>query len=208
MSAVKQIKAVARDRVGKGAARAVRRNGQVPAVIYGGGQPATAIAVDYILAKKLIYAGHFLTTIFEIDIDGKVTRVIPRDYQLDVVKDLPVHIDFLRVAKGDTLTVDIPVHFTNQEASPGLKQGGTLNIVRHAVEMSVPADAIPDSIDVDLTGTNIGDSIHISSVKLPKGATPTIQDRDFTIATLVAPASLVSEEAAAEETAGTAEPKA
>ncbi len=207
MSAVKQIKAVARDRVGKGAARAVRRNGQVPAVIYGGGQPATAIAVDYILAKKLIYAGHFLTTIFEIDIDGKVSRVIPRDYQLDVVKDLPVHIDFLRVTKGATLTVDIPVHFMNQDASPGLKQGGTLNIVRHAIEMSVPADAIPDSIDVDLTGTNIGDSIHISAVKLPKNATPTIQDRDFTIATLVAPASLVSEEAAADEAAGT-EPKA
>lgn len=206
MSAVKQIKAVARDRVGKGAARAVRRNGQVPAVIYGGGKPATAIAVDYILAKKLIYAGHFLTTIFEIDIDGKMTRVIPRDYQLDVVKDLPVHIDFLRVTKGATLTVDIPMHFINQEASPGLKQGGTLNIVRHAVEMSVPADAIPDSIDVDLTGTNIGDSIHISSVKLPKDVTPTIQDRDFTVATIVAPAALISEEAAAEEAAET-EPK-
>lgn len=205
MSAVKQIKAVARDRVGKGAARAVRRNGQVPAVIYGGGQPATAIAVDYNLAKKLIYAGHFLTTIFEVEIDGKVTRVIPRDYQLDVVKDLPVHIDFLRVTKGATLTVEIPMHFVNQEASPGLKQGGTLNIVRHAVEMSVPADSIPDSIDVDLTGTNIGDSIHISAVKLPKDVTPTIQDRDFTIATIVAPASLVSEEAAAEEAA---EPKA
>ena len=206
MSAVKQIKAVARDRVGKGAARAVRRNGQVPAVIYGGGKPATAIAVDYILAKKLIYAGHFLTTIFEIDIDGKMTRVIPRDYQLDVVKDLPVHIDFLRVTKGATLTVDIPMHFINQEASPGLKQGGTLNIVRHAVEMSVPADAIPDSIDVDLTGTNIGDSIHISSVKLPKDVTPTIQDRDFTVATIVAPAALISEEAAAGEAAET-EPK-
>lgn len=197
MSAVKQIKAVARDRVGKGAARAARRNGQVPAVIYGGGEAATPIALDYNQTKQLIYAGHFLTTIFEIEVNGAVTRAIPRDYQLDPVRDTPVHVDFLRVTKGATLNVEVPVHFLNQEASPGLKRGGTLNIVRHEVEVIAPADAIPDSIDVDLTGLDIGASVHISAVKLPAGVTPVIQDRDFTLATIVAPSALQSEEAAA-----------
>lgn len=197
MSAVKQIKAVARDRVGKGAARAARRNGQVPAVIYGGGEAATPIALDYNQTKQLIYAGHFLTTIFEIEVNGAVTRAIPRDYQLDPVRDTPVHVDFLRVTKGATLNVEVPVHFLNQEASPGLKRGGTLNIVRHEVEVVAPADAIPDSIDVDLTGLDIGASVHISAVKLPAGVTPVIQDRDFTLATIVAPSALQSEEAAA-----------
>jgi large subunit ribosomal protein L25 len=190
MSAVKQIQAVARDRVGKGAARAVRRQGQVPAVIYGGGAPAEPIALDFNQMKQAIFAGHFLTTIFEIDVDGKKTRALPRDYQLDPVKDFPVHVDFLRLAEGQTLTVEVPVHFINQEASPGLKRGGTLNVVRHTVELLVPADGIPDSIDVDLTGFDIGSSIHISVVKLPEGTRPTITDRDFTIATLVAPSGL------------------
>lgn len=190
MSAVKQIKAVARDRVGKGAARAVRRNGQVPAVIYGAGQPATSISLDFAETKKLIFAGHFLTTIFEIDVDGVKTRAIPRDYQLDPVRDQPLHVDFMRIVKGGTVQVEVPVHFLNQETSPGLKRGGTLNIVRHTVELIVDADAIPDSIEVDLAKSEIGDSLHISVVKLPDGARPVINDRDFTLATVVAPAGL------------------
>jgi large subunit ribosomal protein L25 len=195
MSAVKQIRAVARDRVGKGAARAVRRQGQIPAVIYGAGQPPQPIALDYNQGKQLIYAGHFLTTIFEIEVDGQTTRAIPRDYQLDPVKDFPVHIDFLRVAEGQTITVEVPVHFVNAEGSPGLKRGGTLNVVRHAVELEVPADAIPDAIDADLTGLDIGDSLHISAIKLPEGAKPTI-DRDFTVATIAVPAGFKDEAAA------------
>ncbi len=195
MSAVKQIQAVARDRVGKGAARAVRRQGQIPAVIYGAGQPPQAIAIDYNQGRQLIYAGHFLTTIFEIEVEGQTTRAIPRDYQLDPVKDFPVHIDFLRIAEGQTITVEVPVHFVNQDASPGLKRGGTLNVVRHAVELEVQADAIPEAIDADLTGLDIGDSLHISAIKLPEGAKPTIE-RDFTVATIAVPAGFKDEAAA------------
>lgn len=187
MTAVKQINASARDRVGKGAARAVRRQGLVPAVIYGGGQPPVSIALDFNQTKQLIFAGHFLTTIFEVEVGSQTHRVIPRDYQLDPVKDTPLHVDFLRVNRNATVEVEVPVHFINHEASPGLKAGGTLNIVRHAVELSVAADAIPEALTVDLTGREIGDSIHISAIALPAGAEPTITDRDFTIATIVPP---------------------
>ena len=196
MSDVKELTAVARDRVGKGAARAVRRQGQVPAVVYGGGEPAEPIAVDFNRAKQLIFAGHFLTTVFDIDVDGRRIRAIPRDYQLDPVKDFPVHVDFLRLAEGQSIRVDVPVHFVNQEASPGLKRGGTLNVVRHTVELEVPADAIPDSIDADLSGLDINESLHISAIKLPEGARPTITDRDFTVVTIAAPSGLKDEAAA------------
>ena len=192
MSAVKELKAVVRDRVGKGAARAVRRSGQVPAVIYGGGEPPHAIALNGNETQRLIYAGHFLTTVFEVDVDGAKTRVIPRDYQLDPVRDIPMHVDFLRVAAGQTLTVEVPVHFVGHETSPGLKRGGTLNVVRHAIELIVPTDAIPDAIEADLSTLDIGDSLHVSAVKLPEGVRAAI-DRDFTIATIATPATLGSE---------------
>ncbi|MFC7396992.1 50S ribosomal protein L25/general stress protein Ctc [Chelatococcus sp. GCM10030263] len=200
MTDTKQIKAVARERVGKGAARAVRRQGQVPAVIYGAGQPATPVALDFNETKRLIFAGHFLTSIFEIDLDGEKTRVIPRDYQLDPVKDTPVHVDFLRVTKDATISVEVPVHFINQAASPGIKAGGTINIVHHAIELIVPADAIPEAIEVDVTGLEIGASIHLTDVKLPAGARAATNERDFTVATIVAPAKLDTE--AAVEAAG------
>lgn len=196
MSAVKELKAVARDRVGKGAARAVRRQGQVPAVIYGGGAPAEPIALDYNQTKQAIFAGHFLTTVFEIEVDGRKTRAIPRDYQLDPVKDFPLHVDFFRLAAGQSIRVEVPVHFVNHEASPGLKRGGALNVVRHAVELEVPADAIPDAIEADLAGLDINDSVRISAVKLPEGVRPTITDRDFTIATVGAPSGLGDDAAA------------
>lgn len=202
MTSVKQIKAVARERVGKGAARAVRRQGQVPAVIYGSGQPAVAIALDYNETKRLIFAGHFLTTLFEIDLGGDKTRVIPRDYQLDPVKDTPVHVDFLRIAKDATISVEVPVHFVNQEASPGLKVGGVLNVVHHTIELIVPADAIPDAVEIDVTGLDIGASIHLEDVKLPAGAKAATHEKDFTVATIAAPAKLeAAEDAAAEPTA-------
>ena len=204
MASVKQLQAVARDRAGKGAARAVRRQGRVPAVIYGAGEAARPIALDANQAKQLIFAGHFLTTVFEIEVDGTKTRAIPRDYQLDPVKDFPIHVDFLRLAEGQKIRVEVPVHFINQEASPGLKRGGTLNIVRHTIELLVPADAIPEFIEADLTGFNIGDSLHISAIKLPEGARPTIAERDFTVATIVAPSGLKEEAAAAADAAATA----
>src|SRR3954449_11791790 len=199
MAAAKQLQAVARDRAGKGAARAVRRQGRVPAVIYGAGAPPETIALDFNQAKQLIFAGHFLTTVFEIEVDGEKTRAIPRDYQLDPVKDLPVHVDFLRLAEGQKIRVEVPVRFINQEASPGLKRGGTLNVVRHTVELLVLADAIPDSLDADLAGLDINDSLHISAIKLPEGARPTITDRDFTVATVAVPAGFKDEAAAAAE---------
>ena len=192
MSAVKELKAVARDRVGKGAARAVRLTGQVPAVIYGGGEPPRTIALNANDTQRLVYAGHFLTTVFEVDLDGSKTRVIPRDYQLDPVKDTLVHVDFLRLAAGQTLTIEIPVHFVGHETSPGLKRGGTLNVVRHAVELVVPSDAIPESIEADLSTLDMGDSLHISAMKLPDGVRTGI-DRDFTVATIAAPAALGAE---------------
>ena len=206
MSAAKQIQAVARDRVGKGAARAVRRQGQVPAVIYGGGEAATPIALDFNQTKQMIFAGHFLTTIFEIDVDGKKTRAIPRDYQLDPVKDFPVHVDFLRLAEGQSIKVTVPVHVVGQDASPGVKRGGTVQIVEHDIELLVPSDAIPDAVDVSIANLDIGGTVHLSDVALPQGAKAVAQD-DMTLVTVVAPTG-VKEDAAAAAPAetGPAEP--
>ena len=170
MSATKTLEAVARDRVGKGAARAVRRQGQIPAVVYGGDQPPVSIAVDLIRARTLIYAGGFKTTVFEITTGGKKVRAIPRDFQLDPVTGVPLHIDFLRVVSGQTVVVEVPVHFVNEDAAPGIKQkGGTLNITHHTLAIDVAPDQIPDAIEVDLTGREIGDVIHASDLKLPAG---------------------------------------
>lgn len=196
MAETKVLKAQARNGVGKGAARETRRQGLVPAVIYGDKKPPVAVAVAYKDAHKAIYAGGFKSHILDLDVDGTIHKVIPRDYQLDVVKDQPIHIDFLRVSGNATLHVEVHVNFINEEKSPGLKRGGTLNVVRHTVEVIAPANAIPEEITVDLSGTEIGDSIHISAVTLPKGVKPGITDRDFTIATVVAPSGLKSEEAA------------
>ena len=186
MAAIKELKAAARTKVGKGAARAERRAGRVPAVIYGDGKPPVGITLDYTDVTRTIYAGHFLTTLFSVDVDGEKHRVIPRDYQLDPIKDLPLHVDFLRVAIGATLTVDVPVHFLNGETAPGIKAGGTLNVVAHTVSVNAPADAIPDAINVDLTGREIGDSIHLSDLTLPKGVTSAMTGDD-TLVTIVPP---------------------
>ena len=191
-----ELKAEAREQVGKGSAREVRRNGKVPAVIYGDKQPPLAIALSYKDVYYKIHGGGFMTTIATIDIDGKKIQVLPKDYQLDPVRDFPMHVDFLRVGKNTLVNVNVPVRFLNEELSPGIKRGGVLNVVRHEVEFNCPANAIPDFIEVDLTGTEIGDSIHISAVKLSKDMKPVIADRDFTIATVAAPAGLKSEESA------------
>jgi large subunit ribosomal protein L25 len=199
-----ELKAEARERVGKGSARDVRRNGKVPAVIYGGKQPPIAIALPYKDVYMKIHGGGFLTTVATIDVNGEKIQVLPKDFQLDPVRDFPMHVDFLRIDRDSVVTVEVPVHFANEEMSPGIKRGGVLNIVRHEVEFVCPANAIPEFITVDLTGVDLGDSIHISSVKLPDGVKPTIADRDFTIATIAAPAGLRSEGADGEATEGDA----
>ncbi len=196
MAQTYELVATVRDRVGKGAARALRREHKIPAVIYGDGKAALPIALPNKEVSLKLLGGGFLTTVATIDVGGEKIRVLPRDYQVDPVRDQLIHVDFLRIVAGDTIAVEVPVHFLNEAASPGLKRGGALNIVRHEVELECPADAIPASIEVDLSGLDIGDSVHISAVKLPEGVSPTIRDRDFTIATIAAPAGGDEEEAA------------
>jgi large subunit ribosomal protein L25 len=193
MAQTYELTASARDRVGKGSARALRREGLIPAVIYGDKQSPLSIALNANEVSKKLHAGGFLTHVATIDVGGEKIRVLPRDYQLDPVKDFLIHVDFLRVSADTRVTVDVPVHFLNQETCPGLKRGGVLNIVRHEVELAVLPDAIPEFIEVDLKDADIGDSIHISAIKLPEGAVPTIRDRDFTIATIAGSAAAQSE---------------
>jgi large subunit ribosomal protein L25 len=188
-----ELKAEARERVGKGSARELRRNGLIPAVIYGDKQAPISIALSTNEVTKRIHAGGFMTTIATIEVDGKKYKVLPKDYQLDPVRDFTMHVDFLRVSGNTQVTVEIPVHFINEEKSQGLKAGGVLNIVRHEIEVQCPADAIPEFFNVDLNGKKIGDSIHISDLTMPKGVAPVITDRDFTIATIIAPAGGVDE---------------
>ena len=191
MAANKTLAATTRTGTGKGAARSVRRENRVPAVIYGGGEAAQPISLDYKTINQLIYAGHFLTTIFDIDLgDGKVERVLPRDYQLDVVRDTPLHVDFLRLKAGSTLRINVPVHVVGTEVSPGVKIGGTLNVVLHTIELRVPADNIPEAITADVSAMGVNESLHISAIKLPEGCKPIIQDRDFTVVTIAPPAKV------------------
>jgi large subunit ribosomal protein L25 len=197
MAAKAVLKAIARPGAGKGAARAARRAGNVPGVIYGDKKPPVSIAVEATELTKRIYAGHFLTTLIDVDLDGATHRVIPRGFQLDPLKDLPTHVDFQRIAPGATLRVAIPMKFVNHEASPGIKRGGALNIVRHTVEFICPVEKIPEFITADLTGLEIGKSLHISAVKLPEGLKPVIRDRDFTVATIVSSSGYLEEQAAA-----------
>ena len=196
MSDALTLPAEARERAGKGASRALRRDGRVPAVIYGGKEEPTMIHVE---AKELIRqlgTGHFMNSIVEIEIDGKAIKTLPKDVSLHPVTDRPEHADFLRLAKGAKVEVSVPVIFTNEEASPGLKKGGVLNVVRHELDLVCEADAIPSEIEIDVEGKEVGDSIHISELKLPEGSESAITDRDFTIATLVAPSALKKSEGA------------
>jgi len=185
MSEAIELKAWTRARTGKGGARAVRREGRIPGIVYGGNDEPLNISLEKKEVSKQIQTGHFQSTVYMLDMDGTKVRAIPRDVQVDPVRDFPIHVDFLRLAKNAEIDVDVPVHFLNEGASPGLKRGGVLNVVRHEISLRCPADRIPDSIEIDLTGAEIGDSIHISSVTLPEGAVPTISDRDFTVATIV-----------------------
>lgn len=200
------ISAEPRERAGKGASRALRREGRVPAVIYGDKKEAIAIHVEARALNKLLGTGHFMNSLVQVELDGVKTRTLPKDVAFDPVSDRPLHVDFFRLAKGAKVQVDIPVVFINQEESPGLKRGGVMNVVRHELDLMCDADHIPDQIEIDVTGLEIGDSIHISSITLPKGAESTITDRDFTIAGVTAPSALKSsddEDEAAEGEEGT-----
>jgi large subunit ribosomal protein L25 len=185
MAQTNKLEATVRPQGGKGAARAVRREGKVPAVIYGGDEktPQT-VALDHNELFKIIKRGRFLSTVFDIDISGKSTRAIPRDVQLDPVKDVPIHVDFQRIGADNRVRIGVPMRFINEANSPGLKRGGVLNIVRREVEVWAPADKIPEYFEANLEGLEIGRSVHISAIKLPDGVRPTITDRDFTIATI------------------------
>ncbi len=182
-----------RDRIGKGASRAVRKAGCIPAVIYGDKQDPIAVSLTYKEVLAQVNTGTFLSQLVDVEVGGDKFRTIPRDIQFDPVRDFIMHIDFLRLGKGARIAVEVQVNFLNEEECPGLKAGGVLNVVRYTVELSCPADAIPEAIDLDLAEAEMGSSLHISDVKLPEGVTPTITDRDFTIATIAAPASEIIE---------------
>lgn len=194
MSDMLTLPAETRERAGKGASRALRREGRVPAVVYGGNEEPLAIHVEEKLLVKQLGTGHFFNSIVELEVGGKTVRTLPKDVAFHPVNDRPLHADFLRLSANATIHVNVPVIFANEEASPGLKRGGVLNIVRHELELICQADKIPDDIAIDVTGLDVGASIHISQVKLPEGSKSAITDRDFTIATIVAPSGLRSEE--------------
>ncbi len=173
-----------REGTGTGAARAARRQDLVPGVLYGGKLDPVAINLRGNEVRKALLTGNFIANMLELDHEGKRQTVIARDIQFHPVSDQVVHVDLFRVDEDTKINVEVAVRFVNEAASPGMKRGGVLNVVRHEVELLVPAGNIPDHIEADLTGLDIGDSVHISAIKLPKGAKPTIADRDFTIATL------------------------
>ena len=197
MADIANMPAEARERAGKGPARAARRAGRVPGVVYGAKKDPLLITLDPRDIVRGLRTGSFLATIYDLNVGGKKERVLPRDIQFDPVTDAPLHVDFLRVSARSQVTVDVPVEFLNEDESPGLKRGGLLNVVRHGIELNCQADSIPQSIQVDLTGLDIGDSVHISMVTLPEGVEPTITDRDFTVATIAAPTVVREEEAEA-----------
>ena len=193
MSDALTLPAETRERAGKGASRVLRREGRVPAVVYGGKEEPLPIHVE---AKELVRqlgTGHFMNSIVMIEVGGKTLRTLPKDVAFHPVTDRPLHADFLRLSKDAKITVQVPVVFANEEDSPGLKKGGVLNVVRHELELVCESDKIPDEIVLDVTGLDVGDSIHISHVTLPEGSVSAITDRDFTIATIVAPSALKSE---------------
>ena len=203
MATVKELKATARPKSGKGAARAERRAGRVPGVIYGNNQPPVTISVDDADLRQRILAGRFLTTIYDIDLEGKKHRVIPRDFHLDPVKDFPIHVDFMRLGEGATIRISVPLHVERADASPGVKRGGTVNIVTHAIELECSVDNIPQFVDADVSGLEIGYSLHLSDIKLPAGVKSLMRE-DATLVTIVPPSGYAEEQKAAAAAAAAA----
>ena len=194
MSEQLTLPAETRERAGKGASRALRREGRVPAVVYGDKQEPLSVHVEEKLLARLMSNGHFMNTIVMVEVGGTPNRTLPKDVQFHPVSSRPIHVDFLRIGEHSTVTVAVPVRFDNEDDSPGLKRGGVLNVVRHDLELICDASEIPEQINISLKGLDIGDSIHISAIDLPKGSKSAIDDRDFTIATVVAPSAMKSEE--------------
>src|SRR6202022_153404 len=207
MATVKELKATARPSVGKGAARAERRVGRVTGGIYGNNHPPTPISVDDADLRQRILAGRFLTTIYDIDLEGKKHRVIPRDFHLDPVRDFPLHVDFMRLGEGATLRVSVPLHIINAEAAPGVKRGGTVNIVTHTIELECSVDNIPQFVDADVSDLEISYSLHLSDIKLPSGVKSLLRE-DVTLVTIVPPSGYAEEMKAAAAAAAAAGPAA
>jgi large subunit ribosomal protein L25 len=205
MSEQLTLPAEARERAGKGASRALRREGRVPAVVYGEKQEPLSIHVEEKLLYKMLLTGHFMNSVVMIDFAGKPHRTLPKAVDFHPVSSRPIHVDFLRIGEHTKVTVAVPVRFDNEEESPGLKRGGVLNVVQHELELVCDAASIPNEIHISLEGLEIGDSIHISEVSLPDGVTPAIDDRDFTVATVVAPSAIKAEEEEAAAAAAAAE---
>ncbi len=203
MATVIELSATARPKSGKGAARAVRRAGRVPGVIYGDNKEPIGVSLDFKELKLKIYAGHFLTTVCNLDVDGTKHRVIPRDFQLDPVMDNPIHVDFLRLGEGAQVRVRVPIHVTNTDQAPGIKRGGTVNIVTHTIAVQCPADDIPQAFDVDLTGLEINYSRHLSDIKVPANV-KVLEHGDITLVTIVPPSGYAEEMKQAAEAAAAA----
>ena len=203
MATVQELKATVRPKAGKGAARAARYSGKVPGVIYGENKPPQMVLIEHDELRKRIYAGRFLTTLFHLDIDGTKHRVIPRDFQLDAIKDLPMHVDFLRVAEGAVIRVNVAVKVLNSDQSPGVKRGGAVNIVTHTIEVMCPVETIPELIDVDISSLDINHSKHLSDVTLPPNVR-VIAHGDITLVTVVPPSGYAEEMKAAAEAAAAA----
>ncbi len=203
MATVNELSATARPKAGKGAARAVRRAGRVPGVIYGDSQEPIGVSLDFKELKQRIYAGHFLTTVFNVNVDGTKHRVIPRDFQLDPVMDNPIHVDFLRLGEGAKVRVRVPIHVKNADQAPGIKRGGTVNIVTHTIAVQCSADEIPQAFDVDLTGLEINYSRHLSDIQLPANVR-VLEQGDITLVTIVPPSGYAEEMKAAAEAAAAA----
>src|SRR3954468_20572377 len=194
MSDQLMLPAEARDRAGKGASRALRRDGRVPAVVYGEKKDPLSIHVEEKLLTKMLHTGHFMNSVVMVDVAGTPHRTLPKAVDFHPVSSRPIHVDFLRIGEHTKVTVGVPVRFDNDEESPGLKRGGVLNVVQHELELVCDAASIPNEIHIDLPGLEIGDSIHIGQVTLPEGVTPANLDEDFTVATIVAPSAMKAEE--------------
>ena len=208
MPEIMTLSAELRERAGKGAARATRRAGRVPGIVYGGEREPMPISLEPRELSRALARRGFFATLVDLKIDGSVQRALPREVQYHPATDKPLHIDFMRVAATTRVTVTVPVVFINHEQSIGLRRGGILNIVRHGIDLNCPVDGIPDQLVVSLNGLDIGDSVHISAVILPEGCRPTITERDFTIASIAASSAVREEAATIAATPPAAEPAA
>jgi len=211
MSDIANLTAQVRERAGKGAARADRRAGRVPGVIYGAKKDPVMVTFEPGDLDRAIYRPGFFATLFDIQVGNRKERVLPRDIQFHPITDRPIHVDFLRVSGATEINVNVPVHFIDEEESPGLERGGVLNIVRHEIELYCRADNIPQYLECSLAGLDINDAVHMSSIELPDGVRPMITDRDFTVATVAAPSAVkaeAAEEQAEAEAAAAAEAEA